>query len=214
MAEKGTTAAPEIGNFKRPEGVAAVQAFLGGEDVGSVKKMPEPKEKTEDEQPQQTAEEMTDEIAVLEKDIEKVEGAPELSYEEKLEQHGISKEEAEKIIDALMVEGEYRKTYQITPKYHVTYRTRLMEDQNRALGAIEDQGPQYPTSVGNIIAENNLAASIVTFRDLDFTEKSIKDRLTWVRKLPDTVARLLANKLAKFDEMIMDVLDEGAIENF
>lgn len=209
---------PEIGSFVKTkaettEGVAAVESFLGGADVGSVRKMPEPKDKPE-EGPQQTVEEVTDEISQLEEDIEKVEAAPELTYEEKLKRHGVTKEEAEKIIDALMVDGIYQKTYAITKKYDVTFRTRLMEDQNRALDAIEFKGPQYPTTVGNIVAGQNLAASIVKFRDIDFAEVKIKERIEWVQKLPDTVARLLANKLAKFDQLILDVLDEGAIENF
>ena len=213
MTEKEKT--PEIGGFtRRSEGTVAVHEFMQGSGEGSIQKMPEGQEGPEEEKPQQTAEEVTGEIAKLEEDIEKVEAAPELTYEEKLKQHGITKEEAEEIIDALMVDGEYRKTYAITSKYNITFKTRLMEDQNRALSAIENQGPQYPTTVGNIVAEHNLAASVTRFRDIDFSKVEMRKRLEWVRKLPDTVARLLASKLAKFDEMIMDVLDEGAIENF
>lgn len=220
MTEKSTQKA-EIGNFTKPEGVAAVESFMGGTGVGSVAAMPKEKKKSgedagEDapEAKQQTMEEVTDEISKLESDIEKVREAPELTYEGRLQRHGVTKEEAEKIIDAMMIKGEYRKTYQITPKYNVTFKTRLLEDQNRALDVIEVKSPQYPSTVGNIVAEQNLASSIIRFRDIDFSEKDIKVRLEWVRKLPDTVARILANKLSKFDELIMDVLDEGAIENF
>ncbi len=214
----------EIGNFsrsseepKKSEGSAAVSSFLDGTGSGSIQQMPEEKKESKAEAPEakeQTMEEVTDEISELESDIEKVREAPELTYEERLGKHGVSRADAEKIVDAMMVKGEYRKTYAITSKYSITFKTRLMEDQNRALDVIEIKGPQYPATVGNIVAEQNLAASIVMFRDIDFKDKDIKARVKWVQKLPDTVARILANKLSKFDQMIMDVLDEGAIENF
>jgi hypothetical protein len=217
MTEKGTTQkTPEIGNFARTsEGTTAVADFMQGAK-GSVQKMPEKKkgEEKEPEKEEKSLGELNQEMTKLEEDIEKVEAAPELSYEDKLKKHGIPREEAEKIIDALMVGGEYQRTYQITPKYSVTFRTRKLEDQNRALDIIEARSPQYPSTVGNIVSEYNLAASLVNFRDLDFSDKKVAECLEWVRKLPDSVARLLANKLSKFDQMVLDVLDEGAIENF
>ena len=221
----GKTNTAEIGSFMQKstgpnEGVSAVNAFFRGESEGSIMGTEPPKkessQKEEDlEKKQKTVEEMSDELTKLKADIEKVKEAPELTYEQRLKKVDVTLPEAEAIIDALMVEGEFRKTYQLTSKYSVTFKSRKMQDQNRALNVIEAQGPQYPSTVGNIVTECNLAASIVKFRNIDFKdEMEIKDRLTWVKNLPETVATVLSSKLSKFDQMLLTVLEEGAIENF
>jgi len=216
MTEKPNKAT--IGDFTRKsEGISAVKSFLSGDDTGSLEKAPVSKEAQENSSgdKKQTMTEVNEEITKLERDIESVEKAPELTYVGRLDAIGLSREDAEEIIDAMLVKGEFRKTYQITKKHSVTFRSRILEDQNRALDVIEVKNPQYPSTVGNIVSECNLAASIVQFRDIEFADDMpIAKRLEWTRKLPDTVATILASKLSKFDNMLMTVLDEGAIENF
>jgi hypothetical protein len=112
------------------------------------------------------------------------------------------------------VDGYYEETYALTKKYNVTFRTRTLEDQNRIMERIEVLKPNYPSTLSNIVAQYNVAASLVQFKEIDFLKLEFKEKLDWVRKCPDTVVRALALKLNKFDAMIADVMSEGAIENF
>lgn len=217
---------PDIGNFSRKteksEGVSAVKSFVesfsgapGSMATSGEDSIAPEKNEPNDPKEEQTVEEVSDEISKLESDIESVQEAPEMTYKERLSEIGLELEDAEEVIDAMMVKGEFRKTYPLTSKYAVTFKSRKLEDQNRALDVIEAKNPQFPSTVGNIVSECNLAASIVKFNDIDFSDDmKITEKIKWARNLPDTVASLLASKLAKFDQMLMTVLEEGAIENF
>ena len=208
---------PEIGDFKKVgEGEQAIKKFMTGMDEGSIQTLPESKNKNikEEKQPKKTGAELASEESFLEESIDKIQKAPELSYEEKLEKHGISQQKAEEVIDALLCEEEYQHTYPITKKYSVTFRTRKFSNQENVLLQLENQNPQYPASVGNIVSKYNLAWSLLNFRGIDFSTYELKAKLKWIEDLPDVTANVLARKLAKFDQMIMDIMDEGSIENF
>lgn len=214
MAERQGT--PGIGDFsQKSEGVVAVQSFMKSHEQESAHAASQENALPKNTPPEKTMDDVTEEISRLTSDIESVQQAPELTYEDSLAKVDVTLPEAEAIIDAMMVQGEFRKTYKLTSKYSVTFKSRKMEDQNRALNVIESKNPKYPSTVGNIVAEYNLAASIVRFRDIDFADDmSMMDRVKWVRNLPDTIASLLALKLSAFDRMLLTVLDEGSIENF
>jgi len=209
------TTTPNIGSFNKPsEGMAAIKNFAEGVDQGSIYTPSHKKPEKKETKPKKTDYELATEETELEKTIRELEKAPELTYAERLEKNGITQKEADEIVDTLMMGEEYQRTYQITKKYNVTFRTRKFKNQERVLDFIESVNPQFPASVGNIVSKHNLAASLVRFRDIDFNGYKEKDKLDWIENLPDIIANVLARKLAKFDQMILDVLDEGAIENF
>jgi len=209
-----------ISDFARPkgEGVAASQQFLGGKGIppgpGSMLQQPKPEKPENDAPPPKTDEELLDEVDALDQDIDALEKSPELTYEERLARVGITLKEAEGIVDALMVDNEYRRTYKLTKKHSVTFRTLSLNAQNSALMELERLRPQFPTTVASIIAQYNVANALVEFRGIDFTKMADDDRLEWVRALPESVARALAEKLSEFEKMVKAVMSDGALENF
>lgn len=208
---------PAIGSFTKPqgpisEGQAAISQFMQDKEREKRIKELQKEESAPVGAPQES--QVEDEAMDLEQEIEKLKKSPELSYEERIRKHGIDLRTANLIVDSLLFKGEFRYTYPVTKKYTVTFKTRKFEDQEKTLGHLETVNPQFPASVGNLISKNNLANSLVKFGDTDFTKMTFEARIDWLNSIPETLARLLAKKLSKFDEMILDIMDEGVIENF
>lgn len=211
----GNSQRVNIGDFvKSPEGegLLAVKKFV--EEMTPDKEPQRKKPSGEPKKPEMSKEEVANTIDDLEKDIEALEDSPELTYEEKIKKHGITLKKAEEIIDSMVVDGYYEETYPVTKKYTITFRTRVLEDQNRILEKIEALRPNYPSTLNNLVAQYNLAASMISFKGIDFSKMEFEDRLDWVRRCPESVVRALVLKLNKFDAMIMDVMSDGSIENF
>jgi hypothetical protein len=226
MTEKKQQA--EIGSFNnvtKSEGLTAVKQFIGNAEadeaakkkkrtpVGSMAPAPR-NNKPEEEEAPMSEEALASVVDDLDDDIDSLESAPELTYKDRIRKHDITLEKAEEVVDSMIVDGYYEETYALTKKYNVTFRTRTLEDQNRIMERIEVLKPNYPSTLSNIVAQYNVAASLVQFKEIDFLKLEFKEKLDWVRKCPDTVVRALALKLNKFDAMIADVMSEGAIENF
>lgn len=207
---------PDIGSFSRTpdvsEGQAAISQFMADKDRD--KRIRELQKEDPAVAPSAAPMEELDEATQLEKEIERLKRSPELSYEERIRKHGIDVKTASLIVDSLLFKGEFRYSYEVTKKYAVVFKTRKFEDQEKTLGHLEIVNPQFPATVGNLISKNNLAHSLVKFGDTDFTKMSFEERIRWLNDIPETLARLLAKKLSKFDEMVLDIMDEGVIENF
>lgn len=150
----------------------------------------------------------------LEAQLKRAEKAPEVTYEQKVKEHGLTLSEAMDIVNAMFDNNYYEREYRLTKRYSVIFRTRATTDQDRVLKRIEEENLQYPISVAQLLAKYNLAASLQKYKQLDFSKKTFDERLKFVLSLPEAVLRLLAKKLSEFDQLIMDVLDDGAIENF
>jgi len=157
---------------------------------------------------------IVEQIDDLQSQAESLSKSPDVTYTDRLKKHNISIDRAKEIVDAILFKGEYQETYQLTQKHTVTFKSRMFSDQERALRALESLSPQYPASMAAIVSKNNLAASIVRFAGRDFTKLAFKDKAEYIEKLPEPLVRLLAIKLGKFDQMIMDIMDDGVIENF
>lgn len=214
-----TKTMPDVGDFHRtPEelpvasiGQRAIADFVQGKPFGDSQKaeavqptLPaEPKGTTADAQ-----------IDQLERSIDEIEKSSELTYEQKVKNHGLTMDEALDIVNAILDNGYYEKAYKVTPRWEVVFRTRNTTDQDRVLRRIEELNPQFPATVTQTLAKYNLAASMVRFKNIDFSKKEFEERLKYVLNLPEVVLRVLTGKLARFDQLMLDVLDEGAIQNF
>jgi hypothetical protein len=150
----------------------------------------------------------------LEETISTMRQDPRLTYDQKLKKHKLTKQQAAAIVDSLITKGFYEHPYRITSKYHVLFRTRDMDDQDRLMSRIEELAPKYPSSLDNLVGVYNLAASIQRFGTKDLSEMEFVHRFDWVTKLPGPLADVLLQKLSSFDRMMQDVMDVGAIENF
>jgi hypothetical protein len=230
-----TETVPEIGDFKQAReapakppkpgvplidpdqglGSQAISDFVAGKDISSMVP-PETGKPTETgtttPKPQAGRAPSTEEM--LANAVEEIEQSPELTYDEKLVEHDLTKTQALEILDAMFTKGYFEKTYKLSGNIFVTFRTRRADDQDRLLQRIEAESPQFPATISNLVSKYNLAASLWTYKDESFEEMTFKLRYDYVSNLPDIVLRLLCVKLSRFDRMMLDVMDEGAIANF
>ena len=202
---------PDISEFTRspkvaPETQDAMAKFMGTPDplaVGSkVEPIADPQKNPE------VAE------AQIEAAIAEVSEAPSKTYQERLREHKISMKEAQEIVDVIMTKGVYEKTYPLTSKTNVTFRSRDVGDQERTQDTLEEQTPQFMGTVNMIMAKYNLAASLVELASHKFGEDDFDKALEFVGQLPHVLFNVLVAKLSMFDELVLTVMDEGAIENF
>ena len=194
------------------EGQAAVDAFMGKAEA----------KKSDTQGDTQPA--LDDEIQALTTAIDKAKESPELTLQDILKEHKISNSEAEEMVDCLMQGKEVIKTYSLTKRFKVTFRSRLLKHQNQTLDALEQYNPVLPMTTGSLIAQHNLAQSIVgvAYESLDksaghntpFVDSSLEDKLKWVSGLSENVGRLITSKLSQFDNMLLGLMDEGIISNF
>lgn len=163
----------------------------------------------------------------LEAEAEAVEAElrPMASYEERLKEVGVTRDQAAKIVNAIMTKGYWSDEIPITKTLKVVFRTRSKKDISRAQSYIEAQRPVYDAHYADLMTHHLLAASLEQFGTDKFehpdrkatsetVEKLFTDRFVYVETLADPAYRLLANKLATFDRKVAAVLEEGAIENF
>jgi len=223
---KETKMPTEIGKFKRGQepqaapkappsiGEKVVADFLAGSPAKASLAGEIPAVTPTPEVPQAETEPLVKREAELEAQLKKAEKAPEMTYEQKVKEHGLTLPEAMDIVNAMFDNNYYEREYKLTSRYSVLFRTRVTTDQDRILRQIEELNLQYPASIAQLLAKYNLAASIQKYKQLDFSDKAFDVRLKFVLSLPETILRLLAQKLAEFDQLVMDVLDDGAIENF
>ena len=147
------------------------------------------------------------------------------TYEERLKELGVTKEQASKIVDEVLLKGCYTETVPLTSRISAKFRTRLYRDTQRMQNHLESARPTYEAHYNEIIFKYSLAASLEQFAQDRFEhpkknasgdeiEKSFMTRLTYIENLPDVTLRLLYTKLGKFDNKVRICLEEGAIENF
>jgi len=214
MPDTKKTETPSITDFVRGKGVApetqaAFKGFMGAADPLAMKSADQKVSPLAD--PQRNPEAAEEQIEAA---IKQVNEAPEKTYQERLKEHNITVDDARKIVDTIMTTGVYEKNYALTSKIAVTFRSRDFADQERAQRYIEEQVPQFMGTINLIMGKCNLAASLVELAGNRFGEDDFDKALAFVRKLPHVLFNVLLAKLSLFDELVLTVMDEGAIENF
>jgi hypothetical protein len=142
--------------------------------------------------------------------------APAKTYDEKLKDLGITREEANSIIDAIMTNNVYERAYPITKNSRVVFRTRELSDQESTQDIIERSAPQFMGTMGLIMSKNNLLSSLAELNGTRFEDNDV-DRSKakkFIERLPYAVFSILINKLVQFDTLIATVTDESALQNF
>lgn len=147
------------------------------------------------------------------------------SYEERLKEAGVTKEQAAEIIDAVLMKGYWSESIKITERIKLRLRTRSARDIRRIQDHLEVQRPVYDTHYTEITGRMSLAASLESLGSDKFTfpgkdakpeeyETAFQARVNYIENLADPILRMLFLKLWTFDEKIRVVLSEGVIENF
>jgi len=157
---------------------------------------------------------------VLEKKLQEAldasQEAPEKSYDEKLKELGVTRDEANAVIDEIMTKNVYERAYPLTKNSRVVFRTRELSDQESTQDIIERSAPQFVGTMGLIMSKNNLLASLAELNGTRFENNDV-DRgkaKKFIERLPYAVFSVLINKLAQFDKLIATVTDESALQNF
>lgn len=156
----------------------------------------------------------------VEKDL-----APLERYERALKEIGVTKDEAAMIVDTILMQGYWSKEMDLTPKRKVKFRSRLYADTQRFHDYVEVTQPKNGAYYNEILFKFSLAASLEKYDDRTFSfptkgsddkaaNVSFRERLDFVESLGDPAIRLLYARLAKFDEIVRVVMEEGAAENF
>jgi len=214
-------------------GRAAVSAFLGGAtmpetmraakqaEAGIKPDLPEQKgegDQTEAGGPEQPVEEAHAELKDLETRLEAAEGRMD-RHAETLRRLNLTKEDAAKIIDTLMVRGtRHRETLRLlNGRVSITFQTRLVADGDLLNEVMETRRPQYYAGVSAEAWRHYLAASIVRYNDLRFDDKTLDDydtRVAWVRGLQEPVFNMLVIELQEFDAKIKALLKPTFLRHF
>lgn len=152
------------------------------------------------------------------------------TYLKGLEAVGVSQDEARQIMSDVLFGSGYQCTYNISREVQVVFRTRNYEDTQRTMRLIENEAPQMPMHVTDLLSRFNAAASLERFGETVFefptrdsskmreSEKAIEDafykRLDFVMQLATPVVHRLMTHLATFDSVLFAVFAEGAPEDF
>jgi hypothetical protein len=147
------------------------------------------------------------------------------SFEDKLKEVKVTKEQAADIIDSVLMKGYWSETVPVTSRINLKLRTRSARDVRRIQDYLEVHRPVYDAHYQEIMGRMTLAASLEQFGKDVFSfpgkeakpedyEDAFQKRAQYIEGLADPALRLLFMKLWTFDEKIRVVLSEGTIENF
>lgn len=212
------TQAPLIGaNFSGPLHNAPRKPLQGKEAVQE--------EKAEDEEGQEEqVEEKIQEAVANAKSLTPAEKAQ--KYRDDLEKAGIPLERARSILDAVIFKNVYVQDLTILGRLKVGIRTRVYDDLQRIMHALESEAPAFPVHTDDLIARYNVAASLAYYQDTQFEfpdpatasvddqTKAFQKRMKFLLALPTPVTMKLIEAVNKFDQDMSVVFAEGAPEDF
>ena len=149
-------------------------------------------------------------------------------YEEWLEEIAeakLSREEAARIVDAILTKGYYEESYRVN-KTLFTLRTRSTADADRTMEIIHEQRPSSTAHYSHLVSRINTASSLSKFGSTSFShtppaqnnraalDLEWKERYRFITALPSPVFYLLTQILQRFDNKVTLAGDARSIENF
>ena len=147
-------------------------------------------------------------------------------YREELEKADIPLVKAREILDAVIFKDCYREDKVLLGRLKVGIRTRIYDDLQRIMKALEEEAPAFPAHTDDLIARYNVAASLAYYKDTQFAFPDPKTatfieiaaafeiRMKFLLGLPTPVISCLIDAVGKFDNMVAAVFAEGAPEDF
>lgn len=151
---------------------------------------------------------------------------PMRTYEDQLRDAGITREEAARIVDAIMEKGSWSESVQITKSVAARLRTRCSLDRTRAMGRVEAARPSYDAHYYDLMNKLLLAASLESFGAMKFAhpardakpeevEAAFDARFRYLDAvIADPAYQLLLRAFLRFEDKIRLVTQEGVVENF
>ncbi len=168
---------------------------------------------------------------------EKIEGATEpkepvsaadkaKKYREDLEAAGISVTKAREILDAVVFKDCYTEDLLIHGRLKVGVRTRIYDDMQRIMVALETEAPAFHVHTDDLVARYNVAASLDYYQDTRFEHPNpetatfdelsaaFDSRMKFLLARPTPIIASLISAVNKFDSTMSAVFAEGAPEDF
>lgn len=151
---------------------------------------------------------------------------PMRTYEDQLRDAGVSREEAARIVDAIMTQGAWAEDVRITRSVSARLRTRSSLDRTRAMSRVETARPTYDAHYYDLLNKLLLAASLESFGSMKFShpprdarpedvEAAFDTRFKYLDAvIADPAYQLLLRAFLKFEDKIRVVTQEGVVENF
>jgi len=138
-------------------------------------------------------------------------------YRKQLADLKISLKDAEAIYDGVLSKGYYEEYVRLRGSQRAVFRTRMYDDHLRLQTVLEMKKPQLAISQDELITRYNMAASLYEWEGKPLkhdTDNDFDVVMKLVTRLPGPLFTVLARELAKFDNKIMAVFDDGADANF
>lgn len=138
-----------------------------------------------------------------------------------LREHDITEADLKSILDSILTTGNVRWDFKLLDRVPIAYKIReawvddLIIDKIDAITA--DKGKVSALRYNNLVAEMNLAASLVKFGEKQLmakTEDDFNNNLDFVRSLTFIFRNRMIEKLAVFDRAVSMATSDWAIKNF
>lgn len=151
---------------------------------------------------------------------------PMRTYEDLLRDAKITREEAAKIVDAIMEQGFWAENVRITKSVSARLRTRNSRDRTRAMDRVETARPAYDAHYYDLMNKLLLAASLESFGAMKFAhpprdakpeevEAAFETRFRYLDVvIADPAYQILLRAFLKFEDKVRVVTQEGVVENF
>lgn len=151
---------------------------------------------------------------------------PMRTYEDLLKDAKITREEAARIVDAIMEQGFWAENVKITKSVSARLRTRNSRDRTRAMDRVETARPAYDAHYYDLMNKLLLAASLESFGAMKFAhpprdakpeevEAAFETRFRYLDVvIADPAYQLLLRAFLKFEDKVRVVTQEGVVENF
>jgi len=142
-----------------------------------------------------------------------------------LEVNKISSSEAASVLDTLLSRGLYEETYRYG-KLVFKLRTRTAADADRLIEMLQEFDPKTVLIMQHLISRINLASSLSTYGDNNFSftqptdsnravlDAEFNDRYQFISNLPQITFHALTQVLEKFDKKVALSSDIRGLENF
>ena len=148
------------------------------------------------------------------------------TYREGLDAAGISTTKAREILDAVVFNDCYTEDVVIQGRLKVGIRTRIYDDLQRIMQALESEAPAFAVHTDDLVARYNVAASLAYYKDIRFDHpdpeiatfdevtEAFHRRMKFLLARPTPIIDRLIAAVNKFDRVMMAVFAEGAPEDF
>lgn len=142
-------------------------------------------------------------------------------YWDYLKKQGITQEDIKSILEAIIINGNVMWTFDLFNKIPVSFQIRPTWVDDIIIERIDrltkDEEKVSNLRYNNLIAQHNLAASLVSYGNRKFSMKTEKDldiSLEFVKNMSYIVQNALVEKLAAFDRAVAVAVSDWSLRNF